>query len=132
MQGNKPILYRPRLVLAYGDSRHAVSCCRQLRRRGWEVHLTGSGREARRLAAALAPAVVVLDTELHDESGWLTCAKLRLEQPGQHVVLVCGKVTPEAQRYAAFLGADTLLTRDENVDDALLDHVQGPALSTAG
>jgi DNA-binding response OmpR family regulator len=130
MQARTPLLYRRCLVLAYSDSRHAAACCRQLRRRGWEVHLTGSGAEARRLTTVLSPAVVVLDAALHDESGWLTCAKLRLDNPNQHVLLVCDKAGPEAERFAAFVGA-ALACRDQTLD-ALLEHIQGPALPTAG
>src|SRR3954447_4782484 len=77
----KPMSFRPRLVLAYADSAHAALSCRHLRRQGWEVHLASSGFEARRLVRLLAPQVVVLDTDLREESGWLTCAKLKLENP---------------------------------------------------
>jgi DNA-binding response OmpR family regulator len=118
-------------VLAYADSRHAVQCCRQLRRLGWEAHLTRSGAEARRLAHALVPAVVVLDTQLPDESGWLTCAKLLLDNPGQRVVLVADEVTPEGERLAAHAGAAALVSRHAGAS-ALIDEVHGPALSTAG
>jgi DNA-binding response OmpR family regulator len=127
----KPVPYRPRLVLAYADSRHAVLCCRQLRRLGWQVHLTTRGAEARRLAEALAPAVVVLDVELPDESGWLTCAKLLLGNPGRRVVLVCGEVTAEGERFAAHAGAAALVARAAGAA-ALVDEVHGTALSTAG
>ena len=130
-QAQRPAPYRPRLVLAYADSRHAVLCCRQLRRRGWEVHLTRSGAEARRLAQALAPAVVVLDADLPGESGWLTCAKLLMEVPAQRVVLVCDDVTAEGERRAAHVGAATLVSRSAGAA-ALINEVQGGALSSAG
>jgi CheY-like chemotaxis protein len=124
---HKSVAYRPRLVLAYADPAHAAQCCRQLRRLGWEVHLTRSGPEARRLARELAPVVVVLDTDLHDESGWLTCAKLRGENPGQRVILVCPAVNADAERLAEHVGAP-LLRRDAS----LINEVHGGVLSTAG
>jgi DNA-binding response OmpR family regulator len=128
---NKPVAYRRRLVLAYADSAHAVLCCRQLRRLGWEVHLTASGTEARRLAQTLEPAVVVLDAALRDESGWLTCAKLLHDRPGQRVVLVTDEVTSEGERLAGHVGAAILVRRSAGAA-ALVDQVQGGVLSTAG
>jgi DNA-binding response OmpR family regulator len=116
--------FRPRLVLAYSDSAHAALSCRHLRRQGWEVHLANSGTDARRLARLLAPQVVVLDTDLREESGWLTCAKLKLENPAQRVVLVTGEISPEAQAYAEFVGAAALVARESGVP-ALLERVQG-------
>src|SRR5437762_12593261 len=100
----KPLSFRPRLVLAYADSAHAALSCRHLRRLGWEVHLANSGTDARRLARLLAPDVVVLDTDLGEESGWLTCAKLKMENPAQKVVLVTDQLNGEAQAYAKFVG----------------------------
>jgi CheY-like chemotaxis protein len=127
----RPLNTRPSLVLAYADSAHAALCCRQLRRLGWEVHLTRSGPEARRLAAALDPRVVVLDTDLHEESGWLTCAKLTQERPGQTVVLVTGDVTEEQLDSAHQVGAATLVPRAAGAS-VLINEVHGASLATAG
>jgi DNA-binding response OmpR family regulator len=127
----KPVVYQPLLVLAYADSRHAVLSCRQLRRLGWQVHLTHDGAEARRLAQALDPALVVLDTDLPDESGWLTCAKLTLERPSQKVILVSPEVTAEGERYAAQAGAMALVPRSDDAT-ALVQEVHGVIRSSAG
>jgi DNA-binding response OmpR family regulator len=127
----KPIPYRPRLVLAYADSAHAVLSCRQLRRLGWEVHLTREGAEARRLSEAIDPAVVVLDTELHDESGWLTCAKLKLERPRLKVVLVGPAVTAEGERFATHVGAAALVSRSAGAA-SLIEEVHGIVVASAG
>jgi DNA-binding response OmpR family regulator len=128
---HKPVAYRPLLVLAYADSTHAALTCRQLRRLGWEVHLTGSGPEARRLAAALNPRLVVLDTDLHDESGWLTCAKLIQERPAQSVVLVTGEVTEQSEAFARHAGACALVRRGDGAS-ALINEVHGTVVSSAG
>lgn len=119
----KPMNFRPRLVLAYADSAHAAQSCRHLRRQGWEVHLASSGADARRLARMLAPEVVVLDTDLREESGWLTCAKIKLENPDQKVVLVTTRVNYEDQLNAEFVGADALIARDAGAR-ALTDRVR--------
>jgi DNA-binding response OmpR family regulator len=119
------------MVLAYADSQYAALCCRQLRRLGWEVHLANRGSDARRLAQALRPSVVVIDIELHDESGWLTCDKLRREVPGQKVVLVSRQSTPEDRRLAGFVGAAALVSRASGTT-ALVDEVLGRALPAVG
>ncbi len=126
-----PIPYRPRMVLAYADSQHAVLSARHFRRLGWEVHLANSGPDARRLAHALSPEVVVMDTQLPDESGWLTCAKMMLTTGIPKVVLVSGNITDEEERMAETVGATALVGRDFGVS-ALVDEVMGKALPHAG
>jgi CheY-like chemotaxis protein len=107
----QPVIIRPRLVLAYGDtSQKAALVCRHFRRQGWAVHLASSGCEARRLARALTPEAVLLNTQLRGESGWLTCAKLTMELPRQLVVLAGDPVNDETQSFARFVGAGVLVS----------------------
>jgi ActR/RegA family two-component response regulator len=122
---------RPLLVLAYGDSTYASLAGRSFRRLGWEVHLASSGTEARRLARTLSPIVVVLDTDLADESGWLTCDKLKRERPGQKVVLVSPNPTEECRRQAEFVGAAALVCRGGGVH-TLIEEVLGKSLQAVG
>jgi CheY-like chemotaxis protein len=119
------------MVLAYADSEHAVLSARHFRRLGWEVHLASSGPDARRLAHTLAPVVVVMDTQLPDESGWLTCAKMMLTAGVQKVVLVSANVTAEEERMAEAVGAAALVARHYGVP-ALVEEVMGKALPHAG
>jgi DNA-binding response OmpR family regulator len=130
-QNDKTTGRRPLLVLAYADSFYAAMSCRHFRRLGWEVHLASGGCEARRLARTLRPAVVVLDTQLRDESGWLTCDKLRREIPGQRIVLVDPNPTDEDRRLGDFVGAASLVCRGGGVS-ALADEVLGSALPAVG
>jgi DNA-binding response OmpR family regulator len=130
-QADKLVPFRPLLVLAYADSLYAALSCRHFRRLGWEVHLASSGAEARRLAHAYNPAVVVLETELREETGWLTCDKLTSELPGQKVVLVGQTPTGEDRRLAEFVGAAALVSRTAGVA-ALADEVVGTALPAVG
>jgi two-component system OmpR family response regulator len=102
---------RPRLVLGYVDSAHAAQCARYFRRHGWEVHLAGTGPEACRMISDLAPGLVVLDTEMSGESGWLTAAKARVDQPGPKIVLVGPEPSGTHDRFAAFLGAAGYVSR---------------------
>ena len=126
-----PRSIRPRMVVAYADSVHAVLSARHFRRLGWEVHLASSGPDARRLADALAPEIVILDTQLPDESGWLTCAKLILENGAQKIVLVSAEATDEEQRLAETVGAAALVSRETGVP-GLVGEVMGMALPHAG
>jgi DNA-binding response OmpR family regulator len=111
---------RPRLVFGYADSVHAARVARYFRRLGWQVHLAGSGREACRLVHDVRPDLVILDTELADESGWLAAAKLLLVQ--EHRVLIVG-VEREArhEQFAKFIGAAGYFTRTDDPDCLMLE-----------
>jgi DNA-binding response OmpR family regulator len=119
--------YRPCVVLAHADAARAREVERSFRRLGWDVYQAASGPEARRLARMLAPELVILDAELPQESGWLTCAKLAREGPSALVILVA-QVDAQSQEYAAFVGASAVVRRDAGVTELL-----APAkLSVAG
>ena len=122
---------RPLLILAYADSLYAVQACRYFRRLGWEVHLAYSGPEARRLARRFEPTAVVLDTELANESGWLTCDKLRRELPSRNVILVTPAATDERRELAAFVGASALVCRGGGIN-ALAEELLEVALPAVG
>ena len=93
----------PCLVLAGFDA----AVARAFRRRGWDVYPVNSGPEARRLARMVQADLVVLDTFLPDESGWLTCEKLTGEMPGLRVVLV--DQDPRRAELAELVGAAALV-----------------------
>ena len=103
----------PRLVLAYADSYQAAMTSRFLRRLGWEVHMSTSGCESRRLTRELYPDLVVLDVNLQDESGWLTCAKLTFEHPRQAVVLVTDRVNSDDRDFARVVNARAIVSRED-------------------
>lgn len=103
------------LVLAHADGPFAADCSRQFRRLGWEVHLAGSGPEARRLAEQVRPAVVVLGIDLPVETGWLTCDKLVRQRPAQRVVLVTDGDREEDRPFASFVRASGLVRREDGV-----------------
>jgi DNA-binding response OmpR family regulator len=119
------------LVLAHTDLGYAARVSRQFRLLGWDVYLARTGAEVRRLTTKLSPAVVVLDVELADESGWLLCDKLNREQPGRKVVLIASDLTPENERLASFVGAATLIWQQDGIS-ALVNEVLEVALPAAG
>jgi len=116
------------LVMAHPDAGYTAEVGRHFRRRGWEVHAAASGPDARRLVGNLSPAAVVLATDLPEESGWLTAAKLHHERPGCRVVLVTEQPSPDSYLFSAFIGATALVRREDGIA-ALEDEVLGTALA---
>ena len=106
---------RPCLLLAHQDPAYRSVSSRFFRRCGWDVYLARTGPEIRRLALQLDPTVIVLDTGLLDESGWLTCEKLQWSQPNLKVVLVESDPRPADHRFANFVGAADLIDRHDGV-----------------
>jgi ActR/RegA family two-component response regulator len=106
-------VYRPCLVLAHADSAWVSDAARHFRRQGWDVYPTQGGPAARRLARMLEPEMVVLDVDLAEESGWLTCAKLMQERPDGKVILLCEDTSTRKSDMAAFAGAVALMHRQE-------------------
>ena len=102
---------RPCLVFAHADEDYALRTCGSFRRLGWDVHCADNGVEARGLARMLAPNLVILDTQLADESGWLTCDKLTREMPRVKVLLVGSHPRNTNADLATFVGATALVDR---------------------
>jgi CheY-like chemotaxis protein len=126
-QPSEPLDLNQCLVLAHTDIGFAARASRQFRLLGWDVYLARTGAEARRLTEKLAPAVVVLDVGLADESGWLLCDKLNRERSGRKVILIAVDPTPEHERLASFVGAAALIWQQDGLS-ALVQEVREAAL----
>ncbi len=109
------IYYRPCLIVAHADSGYAARTSRAFRRLGWDVYVARTGPEARRLARMLFPDLAILDAELPEESGWLTCEKLLSEQPLLRVILVGAQDSSENDDFARFVGAAGYVPRCRGV-----------------
>ena len=110
---NAPMLHEnrgPNLVLAHPNATYQATISRWFHRFGWTVHPAEDAASAHRLTALLAPELLVLATELPDESGWLVCDKWVRQRPELKVILITEEVTPEQERFAAFVGAVRLLS----------------------
>jgi DNA-binding response OmpR family regulator len=118
----KPVRIRDRVVVALSDNVFAAWIARRLRRLGWGAHLAGSAAEARQLTAEVSPQVVVLDTRLLDESGWLTCEKILRDDPTIRVVLVASQREPNGQAFAEFVGAAALISQEQGAQ-AIVDEI---------
>ncbi len=101
---------RPCLVLAHADEDYGQRACSSFRSMGWDVFTAETGAEARSLARQLSPNLVILDTQLDGESGWLTCDKLTREMPRLKVLLL-GYAPPGQGKFAEFVGATALIDR---------------------
>ena len=110
-----PVRVRQRVVLGLNDSVFAGWIARRVRRLGWGVHLTRLGAEARRLCQEYSPQVVVLDTRLPDQSGWLICEKLLRDDPTLKVILVASQPEPNGEAFAEFVGPAKLLHQNEGI-----------------
>lgn len=127
----RAIRIRQRVVLGIDDTVFAAWIARRLRRLGWGVHLTRSGAEARRLCQEYSPQVVVLDTRLQDQSGWLTCEKIGRDDPTLKVILLDSKQEPNAAAFADFVGPAKLIRQEEGVQ-AIIDEIVATIAPLAG
>jgi CheY-like chemotaxis protein len=118
----KPVRIRDRVVVGLNDDVFAAWVARRLRRLGWGVHQAHSAAEARRLTAEFSPQVVVLQTRLPDESGWLTCEKILRDDPTVKVVLVASQPERDGEAFADFVGASALIRQEDGVQ-ALINEI---------
>jgi DNA-binding response OmpR family regulator len=105
----KPKKQVPRVVIGHRDQAYAAWLSQQLHGVGWESVTVDSAAKARVLARSEHTVALLLDVELQDESGWLTCDKVTRERPELCVVLLSRDTRPEKQRFATFVGARALL-----------------------
>jgi DNA-binding response OmpR family regulator len=123
--------YRPCLIVAHADGGYAADVSLAFRRLGWDVYQASTGPEVRRLARLLEAERVILDAELPQESGWLTCAKLTRERPGLKVVLIARETGAVERDFAAFVGASGLVGRSAGLT-TLVPEVCGTPRTAAG
>jgi DNA-binding response OmpR family regulator len=110
---------RPSVVIAHSDAAYAAGAARAFRRYGWEVLEAADGPEARRLAHSPAVRLVVLETALPAESGWLTCAKLTAAGTRLPVVLVGLEPAAVDDAFAEFAGAARLVAHRQGYEPLL-------------
>lgn len=122
---------RPRMLLAYADAAYASECGRYFRRLGWEVQMVGSGLEARAFADEYRPDVIVLASELLDESGWLTSAKISTANPAAHIILAASEWTPALEERARMVGAEQCVSRAGGAEALAAAILGNPVFSEA-
>jgi DNA-binding response OmpR family regulator len=121
----------PCLILAHPDGVYQAAVARGFRRLGWDLYLARNGPEVRRLVRMLEADVVIMDADLPEESGWLTCYKVMREQPLVKVILVSDNLSPRNQELAAFVGASALVGHADGLAP-LVEELLAPAVPAAG
>jgi CheY-like chemotaxis protein len=104
----------PRVVIGHRDPAYAALLGQQLAGVGWEPVTVDSAAQARAFARAKRTVALLLDVDLQDESGWLTCDKMTRERPELCVVLISKDTRPENQRFATFVGARALVRQQHD------------------
>jgi DNA-binding response OmpR family regulator len=113
---------RPKVLLAHHSHLFRTKVRKPFRRQGVDLTVTSSAQAAHLLVRSLDPDVTILDARLRDESGFLTCAKLRSAYPTGRVVIVGRRLTSEERRFARFCGAEASVEELMGVE-ALVGHV---------
>jgi CheY-like chemotaxis protein len=117
------------LVVAHPDPDYVAAVSRTFRQLGWDVYPAQTGPAARRLAWNVRAELVVLDIDLPEETGWLTCAKLSEEQPGSCILLIASDLDRADPEFARFVGAAGLYPLSAGVGPLLKHaHEIDPAL----
>jgi len=122
---------RPQILIAHSDRLYLGHASRHFRRLGWEVRRASSGAAARQLAFAKRPSVVALETNLPDESGWLSCCKLRHDGVDAKVILIEHAAEEWRFEFARFVGACGVVLESDGIA-ALVDAVYDGDLARVG
>ena len=113
---------RPHMVIGHTDQEFAAQLHERFQQHGYSVHLARSGEQARFLTRRFQASLVVLETELPEESGWLTCDKLTRESPSARVILVSPVTTGEERNFAWFVHASAIVDQMDGAD-AVFDEI---------
>jgi DNA-binding NtrC family response regulator len=119
------------IVIAHSDSQYVVELGDRLLQRGCAVHFARNGDQARLLAHHWRADVVVLDTDMHFESGWLTADKLGREDENVRTILVAPEVTYRDRQLARFVHAYAVVDQLEGPEAIVdkLDEMEGATLA---
>jgi CheY-like chemotaxis protein len=75
--------------------------------------------------------VVVLDTQLPDQSGWLTCEKVLRDDPTLKVILLASEPERNGEAFAEFVGPAKLI-RQAQGSQAVIDEIVGTPSALIG
>jgi hypothetical protein len=110
---------RPNVVIAHSQNTYINAVERAFRRHGWGTVRASDGPELRRLFGKLEPKLVILEAEFPGESGWLTSAKLMLEDADARIILVGDEPSEFERDFADYIGAMRLVSSAEGVEPLL-------------
>jgi len=108
-----------KLLLAHRDAGFRRELVENLDGREVQVIQCATAEATHALAAEFRPSIVIVDANLPDQSGALTCAKLRISHPRCRVILVGRQRNGEDARLARFIGADVYVAQREGLEEML-------------
>jgi DNA-binding response OmpR family regulator len=111
-----------RVVVAHGNLAYLAALQERLQQHGCSVHVAHSGEQARMLARRIHADIVVLDSEMPFESGWLTAEKLRRERQNARAIVVTPEATFTDRRFAEFICAAAIVDGAEG-PEAVLERI---------
>jgi two-component system OmpR family response regulator len=88
-----------------------------LRFAGYEVHTAGTGFAALRLAADLAPGLILLDVNLPDLDGFEVCQRLRRDGSDVPVIFLTARDDPSDLRSGFTRGGDDYVTKPFSLEE---------------
>lgn len=98
----------PRILLVEDDKPNRDILTRRLSRSGYEVLTAATGEEARNLATAELPDVVLMDVGLPDLDGWEVTRQLRANPTTQAlpIIALTGYIMPDERESAIQAGCN--------------------------
>ena len=99
----------PQILLAENDELLCEVVGEALQRQGLSFATARTGDEAIAMAYRLRPQIVLVDTHMPGQSGYLVAAKLTLAHPRPAVLIVTSSPRGQSDRLAEFVRADAML-----------------------
>ncbi len=101
------------VIIAHPDPEVRIHGATRLRECGWKVISVDSSSQLHARIVAWPNSLILLATDMQDESGWLTCNKIRKSKPHASVFLIHDEIDDTDQSLADFVGASGIFTFDE-------------------
>lgn len=99
-----------RILIIDDDPSICALLQRYLQRQGYSVEVAMTGAEGLQQLRAFQPALVILDLNLPDVSGYDLCQQMQKET-GVYVLMLTSRVSPADKLHGFQLGADDYLTK---------------------
>jgi two-component system KDP operon response regulator KdpE len=109
---------RPRILLVDDELSIQRSVGPLLRSRGYDVEIAGTGAEALRVAADVAPDLIVLDLGLPDLEGTEVCRRVR-ERSNVPIIVLSARGAEADKVNALDLGVDDYITKPFGPEELL-------------
>ncbi|MBU0655110.1 MAG: response regulator [Gammaproteobacteria bacterium] len=119
VQGNPPTIHK--VLIADDSGTERLNLKQILESAGYVVITASSGNEAKALAEAQSPDLIMLDIIMEDGDGYQTCRALKRNPVTQAipVIMVSSKSNPVDKQWAQKLGANAYIVKPYKDEDVL-------------